>query len=145
MSQPLRILVVDDDPDITDQLSLLLKSEGYEVVVAGGQEEGEQALLTTRPDLAIVDLMMEEKDSGFILCHEIAKLHPGTPVILLTSVSAATGLSFAATSDEQRSWVKADRLMDKPIRPEQIKHEVRRLLVKAGKEVEAKPAAGKAH
>jgi CheY-like chemotaxis protein len=145
MSKALRILVVDDDPDITDQLSVLLKGEGYEVVAAGGQEEGEQALLTVRPDLAIVDLMMEEKDSGFILCHEIKKLYPEAPVILLTSVRAATGLSFATTSAEQQSWVKADRLLDKPIRPEQIKNEVRRLLVLAGKAEAEAPSAGKAH
>jgi DNA-binding response OmpR family regulator len=144
MSKAIKILVVDDDPDIADQLSILLKPEGYEVTVAGSQEEGEQALLSCQPDLAIVDLMMEEKDSGFILCHEVKKLFPETPVILLTSVTAATGISFAGTSEEQRSWVKADRLMDKPIRAEQIKNEVRKLLVKAGK-LQAQPAGAKAH
>jgi CheY-like chemotaxis protein len=145
MSKALKILVVDDDPDICEQLSLLLKGEGYEVIVAGSQEEGEQALLAAQPDLAILDLMMEEKDSGFVLCHEVKRLYAGTPVILLTSVRAATGLSFAAASAEQQSWVKAERVLDKPIRPEQIKNEVRRLLTLAGKMEAAVPAAGKAH
>jgi CheY-like chemotaxis protein len=131
MSNGQKIFIVDDDPDIIDQLTLTLKSAGYEVVAAGGQQEAEQMLMTHRPDLAIVDLIMEEHDSGFILCHEIKKLYPGTPVILLTSVKAATGISFAATSAEQQSWVKADRLMDKPARPEQLKNEVRRLLAMA--------------
>jgi hypothetical protein len=54
-------------------------------------------------------------------------------VILLTSVGARTGLCFTATSTEQQTWVKADRLLDKPIRAEQIRHEVRRLLAKRGK------------
>ena len=128
MSDGQKILVVDDDPDLVEQLTLILGSAGYEVITAGGQQEAEETLMVHRPDLAIVDLMMEEQDSGFILCHEIKKLYPGTPVILLTSVKAATGISFAATSAEQQSWVKADRLLDKPARPEQLKNEVRRLL-----------------
>lgn len=128
MSSGHKILVVDDDPDMIEQVTLILGSEGYTLVTAGGQKEAEEVLMVHRPDVAIVDLMMEEQDSGFILCHEIKKLYPGTPVILLTSVKAATGISFAATSAEQQSWVKADRLLDKPARPEQLKNEVRRLL-----------------
>jgi CheY-like chemotaxis protein len=131
MNDRRKILVVDDDTDIIDQLTMLLGSEGYEVIAAGGQQEAEEALMIHRPDLAIVDLILEEQDSGFILCHEIKKLYPGTPVILLTSVKAATGISFATTTAEQQSWVKADRLMDKPARPEQLKTEVRRLLATA--------------
>jgi len=133
MNNAARIMVVDDDPDITDQLSLLLTAEGYEVAVANGQEEGELALLTSQPDLAIVDLMMEERDSGLVLCHRIKRIYPGTPVILLTSVNSTTALSFAVTSAEQQTWVKADRLLDKPIRAEQIRQEVRKLLVRTGK------------
>lgn len=128
MSNTPKILVVDDDPDITEQLSLLLGSEGYQVRTAGGQAEAEEVLMTMRPDLAVVDLIMEQQDSGFILCHEIKRLYPGTPVILLTSVKAATGISFATSSADQQSWVKADRLLDKPARPEQLKNEVRHLL-----------------
>lgn len=142
MNKTQTIFLVDDDVDITDQLTLLLQGEGYNIMVAGGQEEAEQMLMTTRPDLAIVDLIMEQQDSGFILCHEIKKLYPGTPVILLTSVKAATGISFATSSPEQQSWVKADRLLDKPVRAEQIKNEVRRLLSQATVAEAAAPSAG---
>ncbi len=123
-----KIFVVDDDPDLIEQLTLLLTGAGYQVVAAASQREAEEALMTQRPDLAIVDVIMEEQDSGFILCHEIKKLYPGTPVILLTSVKAATGISFTTSSPEQQSWVEADRVMDKPARAEQLKNEVRRLL-----------------
>lgn len=133
MSDKAKIFVADDDPDMVEQLSLLMSAAGYEVVSAGGQQEAEERLMLHRPDLAIIDLMMEEHDSGFILCHEIKKLYPGTPVILLTSVKAATGISFAATTSEQQSWVKADLILDKPARPEQLKNEVHRLLASAAK------------
>ena len=123
-----KLLLVDDDMDILEQLSLALGGEGYEVVTAQGRKEGEEILMLGRPDLAIIDLMMEEMDSGFVLCHEMKKLYPDMPVIILTAVTAATGLDFHARSDEARSWVKADALLDKPVRFEQLKEEVQRLL-----------------
>jgi DNA-binding response OmpR family regulator len=128
MTEKKRLLLVDDDQDILDQLSLALGAEGFEVVTAQGRQEGEEALLLGQPDLAIIDLMMEEMDSGFVLCHEIKKLYPDTPVILLTAVTAATGLDFHVRSKEARAWVKADALLDKPVRFEQLREEVRRLL-----------------
>jgi CheY-like chemotaxis protein len=128
MSEPKNILVVDDDIDLLQQVALILKTEGYRVTQAQGQKEGEEALLGTIPDLAVLDLMMEHMDSGFVLCHQVKRLFPDTPVILLTAVKAATGLDFQPQSPEAASWVKADVVLDKPVRPEQLKQEVRRLL-----------------
>lgn len=130
MSDTQRILVVDDDPDVTEQIGALLGAEGYEIVAVGGADEAEEALLDARPDLAIVDLMMEHQDSGLMLCRRIKRLYPGTPVIVYTSVKAATGLSFQPATPEQKSWIEADRLLDKPVRPEQLKKEVRSLLAR---------------
>ena len=128
MDTPKKILVVDDDIDLLEQVATILAGDGYEVQKAQGQEEAEELLTGFIPDLAVLDLMMENMDSGFVLCHNIKKLYPGTPVIILTAVQAATGLDFKARSEEAGSWVKADILMDKPVRPEQLKAEVRRLL-----------------
>ena len=128
MDTPKKILVVDDDIDLLEQVATILTGDGYEVQKAQGQEEAEELLTGFIPDLAVLDLMMENMDSGFVLCHNIKKLYPGTPVIILTAVQAATGLDFKARSEEAGSWVKADILMDKPVRPEQLKAEVRRLL-----------------
>jgi len=98
MANAKKILVVDDDPDIVDQVTMILKQDGHEVHSAGTQDEAEEILLSLKPDLAILDLMMEEKDTGFVLCHRIKKLYPDTPVMMVTAVKAATGLSFAADS-----------------------------------------------
>ncbi len=125
------LLVVDDDPDMILQLTAILSHAGYAVRSAATAGEAEETLLSVRPDLAVIDLMMEEKDSGFMLCHRIKRLYPGTPVILLTAVKAATGLSFGAGAGEARSWLEADLLMDKPVRPEQITADVRKLLDRA--------------
>jgi len=128
MTTQKKILVVDDDIDLLDQVAFVLKADGFDVVKAQGQKDGEEALLTTIPDLAVLDLMMENLDSGFVLCHHIKRLYPGTPVILLTAVKAATGLDFSAKTSEAASWIKADLLLDKPVRPEQLRTEVRKLL-----------------
>jgi CheY-like chemotaxis protein len=135
-----KILVVDDDPDTVEQVKVILEAAGHEVVSAGGLEEAEQVLLRVRPSAAVVDVMMEHQDSGFVLCHEVKRLYPGTPVILLTAVKAATGLSFETATEEQRGWVGAELVLDKPVRPEQLRRELERLLARAG----AAAAAGKA-
>lgn len=123
-----KILVVDDDSDLLEQMTAILIAAHYEVIAAEGQAAAEDAILKSRPDLAILDLMMEEKDSGFVLSHQIKKLYPQMPVILLTAVTGATGLSFSARHMEEQSWIKVDKIMDKPVRPEQLKAEIRRLL-----------------
>ena len=131
MANAKKILVVDDDPDIVDQVTMILKQDGHEVHTAGTQDEAEEILLSLKPDLAILDLMMEEKDTGFVLCHRIKKLYPNTPVMMVTAVKAATGLSFAADSALQQSWLKADLLVDKPIRAEVLRNDVNGLLNRA--------------
>ena len=69
------ILIVDDDPDYLNQLELQVKNMGYEVRTANGEKEAEKLLDELQPDLAIIDLMMENKDSGFILSYKMKKKH----------------------------------------------------------------------
>jgi CheY-like chemotaxis protein len=126
-----KILVVDDDFVLLEQMTAVLTAAGYEVTASEGRAAAEEAILGMKPDLAILDLMMEEKDSGFVLSHQIKQLYPELPVILLTAVTGATGLSFLPQDSDAQSWIQVDKIMDKPVRPEQLKAEVRRLLGEA--------------
>ena len=128
MTEKNKILIVDDDLDTLEQIGSILRGAGYCVEAAQGREEAEEALLNEQPDLAILDLMMEEMDSGFILAHHVKKLYADTPVILLTAVTSLTGMRFGRGTADSRSWVKADVVMDKPVRGDQLINEVRRLL-----------------
>jgi len=128
MSDKKTVLVVDDDPDVMEQLQLVLGGAGYHVAAAGSEAEAEELLLSCRPSLAVLDLMMDHMDSGFVIAHAVRRLHPETPVILLTAVTASTGIAFPDTSGEARSWTKADKILHKPVRAEQLLAEVRRLL-----------------
>jgi CheY-like chemotaxis protein len=122
------ILLADDDIDFRTQLEVQLKAAGFEVAAAAGQAEAEQLLQELTPDLAIVDLMMENQDGGFALCYHIKRKDAGIPVILVTAVANETGLEFDAATDEERSWIKADAMLAKPIRFEQLRKEMDRLM-----------------
>jgi CheY-like chemotaxis protein len=122
------ILVVDDDLDILEQYQLMLKADGYHVVQASSMAEAEETILTVRPDLAILDLMMEEKDAGFVLCNQFKRMYAGLPVIIVSNVTPITGLDFRPRSPEEHSWVRADVMLNKPIVAERLLNEVRRLL-----------------
>jgi DNA-binding response OmpR family regulator len=122
------ILLVDDDFDYLFQQKMHLESWGYDVITAETQAEGEDILSKTKPDLAILDLMMEKDDSGFILSYKLKNRYPDVPVIISTAVSAETGISFGIGSEEEKSWIKADQYLEKGVRPEQLKLEIEKLL-----------------
>jgi two-component system OmpR family response regulator len=122
------ILIVDDDPDQLEQLRFHVKNFGYEPVTACSQKDGEGMLSKIRPDLAIVDLMMENQDSGFILSYKIKKQYPDVPVIIVTGVTAETGLNFSLETGSDKLWIKADKYIEKGIRPDQLHREINKLL-----------------
>ena len=122
------VLLVDDDPDVLAQMEVVLAAAGYRVLLAGGQKEAEDLMLAARPDLAVVDLMMEHMDSGFVLAHDLKRVHPGLPVILLTGVTASTGIAFDDPAGKAGQWLKVDRILNKPVRPEQLREQVQALI-----------------
>lgn len=122
------ILIVDDDEDFLFQINYLLEKSGFNVKKATSISEARQVLTEVRPDLAVLDLMMERLDAGFVLSYQIKRMDSSIPVILVTAVTSETGLEFDAATDEERTWVKADVLLAKPVRPEQLLREINRLL-----------------
>jgi len=124
------ILIVDDDQDYLFQLQAKVQQFGFKTITAESQKEAEVLLEKTKPDLAILDLMMENEDSGFILCYKMKKKYPDVPIIIATGVTAETGISFDINDENNRKWIKADRFLDKGIRSEKLKEEIDNLLLK---------------
>jgi len=122
------ILVADDDPDQIFQVKHHLEKWGYEVVAVESREEAERYLEDSCPDLAILDLMMEEEDSGFILSYRIKKCRPEVPVIISTAVATERGISFDINSQGGKSWIKADHYLEKGFRMEQLRLLLEKLL-----------------
>jgi CheY-like chemotaxis protein len=128
MDSKIKILLVDDDEDFLFQHRIQLENAGYDVTTATTRAKAEEAIATCTPDLAILDLMMEQHDDGFVLSHHLKRAFPGLPVILVTAVTSETGLAFEPSSATERAWVGADAMLAKPIRFEQLRREIDRLL-----------------
>ncbi|MCK9202854.1 MAG: response regulator [Bacteroidales bacterium] len=125
------ILIVDDDQDYLFQLQSKIQKFGFETITADSQKEAEELIEKIKPDLAILDLMMENEDSGFILCYKMKKKYPDVPIIIATGVMAETGINFDINDENNRKWIKADCFLDKGIRTERLKEEIDKLLMKS--------------
>jgi DNA-binding response OmpR family regulator len=123
-----KILIVDDDTDFVEAVKMVLESNGYDVVSAYSREEGMQSLQTTNPDLMILDVMMDSPDDGFTMAHDIRKQGFNKPILMLSSVSKVTGMSFDKDSD----LVPVDAFEEKPIRPERLISQIKTLLSAKG-------------
>jgi two-component system, OmpR family, response regulator len=123
-----KILIVDDDLDYLFQTRLNVESFGFDVVTAENEQEAEEIISKMKPDLAILDLMMEKEDSGFILCYKMKKVYPDMPIIVATAVAFETGISFNLNSEADRKWIKADLYLEKGIRADQLHKEINKLL-----------------
>ncbi len=95
---PKTILYIDDDPDYLDALRLILESAGYVMVQARSAEQGLQAFRQHHPDLVIVDLMMEEVDSGTSFVKELRAGGSTVPVYMLSSVGDSLNMASDTAS-----------------------------------------------
>ena len=123
-----KILIADDDQDLLLQMELYVKKMGFEVETADSQKDAEAKLNNFNPDLCIFDLMMENKDSGFILSYKSKKKNPEVPVIIISAVTAETGMNFSLESDANHTWMKADLFLEKNIRADQLHREMNKLM-----------------
>jgi CheY-like chemotaxis protein len=108
------VLVVDDDPDLVEAISMKLESKDYQVAKAYDGIEAWDRIREKRPDLIILDVMMPRK-SGYALCDEI-KNNPeyqDITVILLTAVASA--LADTTYSHQDGMNTLADDYIPKPI------------------------------
>lgn len=121
-----KIMLVDDDPDFLEPVKILLESHNYIVETANSEEGAVKLMENFKPDLAVLDLMMDNYDSGFILSHKLKKLYPETIIIIATGVTKETGYRFSADSEYGNNWTNADLIMDKGIRPDQILKEIKK-------------------
>jgi two-component system, OmpR family, response regulator MprA len=118
---PVRLLVVDDDPDVRESLRDSLEFEGYAVITAADGDRALGRLLAEpRPDLAIVDLMMPGTD-GLEVCRRLRASGARLPVLMLT---ARDGLGDRVTGLD----AGADDYLVKPFALEELLARLRALL-----------------
>jgi DNA-binding response OmpR family regulator len=106
-----KILVIDDDTDIVDVCRLVLEKEGYEVASASNREAGMKAVEKEKPDLLILDVMMENPDDGIVMARDLRSKGFKAPILMLTSLGKVTGMQYGRDDD----LVPVDEFFEKPI------------------------------
>ena len=121
MSNKQHILVVDDDPDLVESVTMKLESNNFRVTKAYDGIEAWEKIKEDRPDLIILDVMMPRKD-GYVVCDEIKKddQYKDITVVLLTAVGDAVtttnythfGGKTTLAEDFIPKPINLDKLMD---------------------------------
>ena len=128
MSKMNKILLADDDPDFIEINQTILEANGFEVDTAYSSSETLKLLRQQPYDCLILDLMMEEKDSGFTIAYAVREDEhlKALPILMLTSAEEKTGFSFELSKD--KSWMKVDDYASKPLKPAELVKKVNALV-----------------
>jgi len=119
-----KILIVDDDPDMVVAGRIVLEREGHAVESAANVDDGLEALEEFKPDLLILDVMMEEPDDGLRMARKVRRKGNTLPILMLTSVNLAMGLHI----DKDEEMVPVDEFVEKPVDPAALVAKVAQLL-----------------
>jgi CheY-like chemotaxis protein len=122
MAKSPKILFVDDDRDFLAAQAAFFAGHGFEVVTLDRVESALERISQERPDVIVLDLMMEHYDSGFLLGRRIRQ-DPAmidVPILMLSGVASATGHKFAADAAALKDWIKLDAFLDKPVTGRQL-------------------------
>jgi two-component system alkaline phosphatase synthesis response regulator PhoP len=122
----IKILAVDDEPDIRRLVKIKLKKAGFEVLTASDGEEGLKKALEEKPDVVLLDVMMPKMD-GFTALKRIKdEVSPAPIVLMLTGEGESDDLVHGLTGG-------ADDYIVKPFAPRELVARVNVALIKAGK------------
>ncbi len=131
-----KILIVDDDPDIVEAMRLPLAANNYQVVSASSAREGLEKIPRERPDLIILDVMMETATEGFHFVYKLRDESPDSPykdfkslpVLMITAIHQSTAFRFSPKTDD--SFLPVEDFIEKPVEPKLLLEKVSKLLKK---------------
>ena len=126
-----RILIVDDDPDIVETTKVVLESEDYSIDSAANGSEAMKKIEINKPDLIILDVMMDTLREGFLLSRELKKNpdYKDIPILMITSVKEKTGIDFKPAAGVE-TWLPVQDFLEKPVKPAVLLEKVDALLKK---------------
>jgi len=120
---PTKILVIDDDSAVTDLLSLLLRSQGFEVTATNSSTDGLNFVREIHPDLVVLDLMMPEID-GWEVCKAVRSFSD-VPIIVLSALNDPSMIASVLDSG-------ADDYLTKPTPSRVLVAHINRLIHRTG-------------
>lgn len=123
-----QILVVDDDPDLREATEIILNSAGYDVATASSAADAMGKLRTLRPDLILLDVMMETDTEGFHMAYKLREdpRFKTTPIIMLTCIEEKTG--EVLEPDQSGDYLPVQAFLRKPLDAAILKTKVAQLL-----------------
>ncbi|MDP8259898.1 MAG: response regulator [Candidatus Gygaella obscura] len=121
-----KILMVDDDREFLEASKIVLEANDYEVILAENVSSAEAMIYSDKPDLIILDIMMEQPDDGIALAHKLKKSGIGIPVIMLSGVSTVTGYDYG----ECNEVLPCSDFLEKPVTPENLLNKIEKILKK---------------
>jgi len=130
-AEKLRVLVVDDEPNIVDVISMALRFEGFEVESARDGAGAIAAVAARKPAVIVLDVMLPDID-GFEVARRLAGARTGVPIVFLTARDATEDIVHGLT-------VGGDDYMTKPFSLEELVARIRTVLRRSGHGVERSP------
>jgi CheY-like chemotaxis protein len=125
-----RIEIIDDDVELAENFSLVLKKEGHTVSIRDQVEGALEELLQNKPDLLILDVMFPENPAGgFDLARKIKQTEEikDLPVILLTAINQEFPMDFSA-KDIDQDWMPVQDFVEKPVNIPDLIEKVNKML-----------------
>jgi len=136
MATKAKILIVDDDADFAKSTKMILLADGYEVIIASDGKEGLRKVEEEKPNLIILDIMMESIFEGFSLVSSVRSdprlaAFKNIPILMVSSVRSDTGSRFAFDdAEDMGSLSEPDDYLDKPFKPKELLERVADLLAR---------------
>ena len=123
-----KILAIDDDPDFLLATRMALEAHGFEVETATTPKEGISKVLSIKPDLVVLDVLMPTDYEGFEVARAIRDEHNlrELPIVILSNVHSVKKVPYRFAPDEE--YLPVDVFLDKPIEPEGLVRTIRELL-----------------
>jgi CheY-like chemotaxis protein len=120
------VLLVDDDADFVEMNRTLLEQNGYRVLAAYSGRGCMEEVCARKPDLIILDMIMEDENVGFDLSRELRNSEhtKSIPLVMITSVNDR--IPFRIEPD--RTWLPVDALIEKPVEPQLLLDVVNKIL-----------------
>ena len=129
-----KIYIIDDDRDIVESISIVLKANGYEVKAQYNDENAVENVTSYNPDLIILDVMFpEDSAAGFEIARNLKandKLVK-IPIIMLSAVNErGTYVGRFSNQDIEDSWLPVSLFVDKPVQPKELLAQIASVLAK---------------
>jgi CheY-like chemotaxis protein len=116
-----KILIIDDDPSFLEICSAILEESDYQVDTASSSKEGLEKLVSQRPDLLLLDIMMATMDEGLNFATSMRQSKDLSKIpIMIVSAQPDAEKGYQRSVDKEMDWISADMFMEKPINPQDL-------------------------